>query len=75
VSALVVDPVKPATVYLGIFGVGIFASTDGGASWSALGEGFPAGGFSPYPALALDSARHALYAGTQGAGAWALTLP
>jgi photosystem II stability/assembly factor-like uncharacterized protein len=75
VSALVVDPVRPATVYLGVFGVGVFASTDGGASWSALGEGFPAGGFSPYPALALDSARHVLYAGTQGAGAWVLSLP
>jgi len=75
VKALVVDPANPALVYAGVNGIaggGVFASQNGGASWSLLGEGQPA---TESTALALDSAHHILYAGTNGAGTWALSLP
>jgi hypothetical protein len=51
---------------------GVFASQDGGESWSRLGDGLPA--VRPI-ALALDSARYVLYVGTVGTGAWALAVP
>jgi photosystem II stability/assembly factor-like uncharacterized protein len=70
VAALVVDPENASLLYALSSG-SVSASRDGGANWSSLGDGFP----GTYPtAFALDSVRHALYAGTQG-GAWALTLP
>ena len=70
------DPANPSLLYAGVFGAvvapfGVFESPDGGESWFLLGKGLPA---VVTIALALDPARHVLYAGTQGSGAWALSL-
>ncbi len=78
--ALAVDPSNPALVYAAsgvatpdFAGEAVFVSRDGGASWSLLGDGFPATGL--IPALALDPARHVLYAATNAGGVWALSVP
>src|SRR5678815_1934026 len=39
VKALAIDPSTPATVYAGTYSGGVFKSTDGGASWSAINSG------------------------------------
>jgi hypothetical protein len=39
ISALVVDPTQPATVYAAAFNGGIFKTTNGGTSWSAAADG------------------------------------
>jgi photosystem II stability/assembly factor-like uncharacterized protein len=41
-SALVIDPLSPATLYVGGTS-GLFKSTDGGASWKEIDSGLPAG--------------------------------
>src|SRR5262249_6220894 len=38
-SDLVLDPLTPTTLYVGIFGGGVFKSTDGGSSWTAVNTG------------------------------------
>ena len=47
VSALVIDPHTPTTVYMGTEITGIFMSTDGGASWRAVNGGLPSLGIVP----------------------------
>lgn len=37
--AVIHDPTRPRTVYVGTIGHGVFLSTDDGASWSVIGEG------------------------------------
>jgi photosystem II stability/assembly factor-like uncharacterized protein len=39
VSALVIDPITPSTLYVGTNGSGVFRSTDSGATWSAVNTG------------------------------------
>ena len=39
VYALAIDPLTPTTLYAGTYGGGVFKSTDGGASWSAVNTG------------------------------------
>src|SRR3989442_1489791 len=41
VPALAIDPQTPTTLYAGTSGSGVFKSTDGGASWSAVNTGLP----------------------------------
>jgi photosystem II stability/assembly factor-like uncharacterized protein len=79
-KALAVDPSNASVVYAdGLLPNGersdrrIFVSRDGGASWTPIGEGLPATVF--VTSLALDPVHQVLYAGTQGASAWALDLP
>ena len=78
---LVGDPADPRIVYAG-FGnleandpavVGVYVSTDRGATWSRLGTGLPTGLFSGQ--LAIDPVNRLLYAGTQGAGVFQIALP
>lgn len=38
-TSLAIDPQNPRTLYAGIYGVGVFKSTDGGTSWSAANTG------------------------------------
>ncbi len=71
-GSVVVDPLNPSLLYAVSFRA-VVESRDGGASWSPLGDGLPAD--AAPEGLALDSARHVLYAGTQGSGIWALSLP
>src|SRR6185436_8113435 len=42
VTALVVDPSTPATVYAGTEGGGVFKRTNSGGSWSPVNTGLPA---------------------------------
>jgi hypothetical protein len=42
VTAIVVDPTAPQTVYVSAPGAGVFKSTDGGATWNAARGGLPA---------------------------------
>jgi photosystem II stability/assembly factor-like uncharacterized protein len=79
--AVVADPSNPSLVYASSFlarqsggaSEAVFVSRDGGATWSVLGDGLPF--TSSIHGLALDPVRHVLYAGTQGSGVWALSLP
>src|SRR5438445_13794543 len=38
IAALAIDPVTPTTLYAGTCDRGLFKSTDGGASWTAIGR-------------------------------------
>jgi photosystem II stability/assembly factor-like uncharacterized protein len=71
--AIVVDPRSPDRVYAASWG-GIFASTDGGATWLGAGTGLPRPLHMPLQILALAQAPSQpdnLYAGTSGWGvAW-----
>jgi hypothetical protein len=40
VRALAIDPVTPATIYAGMWGGGVFKSTNGGTSWTSASSGF-----------------------------------
>src|SRR5206468_3734344 len=80
VTALAIDPQTPTTLYAGTGGSGVFKSTDGGASWSAVNTGLPYSGpsytphYSYVPALAIDPQTPAtLYAGTSGSGVFKST--
>ena len=75
VSALIIDPHSPATLYMGTEITGIFKSTDGGVSWRAVNSGLPSLGIVP---RAIDPQRpnvvYSLAAGvfksTDGGGTW-----
>jgi photosystem II stability/assembly factor-like uncharacterized protein len=41
ISAIVIDPQNPPTVYAATQGNGVFKSADGGASWSSASDGLP----------------------------------
>jgi hypothetical protein len=41
VYAIAVDPNNANVLYAGTAGAGIFKSTDGGATWNAINNGFP----------------------------------
>jgi photosystem II stability/assembly factor-like uncharacterized protein len=68
--AIVIDPRSPNTVYVaadsdGLFpkGIGVFKSSDGGATWVPFSEGL-AGDGHRVKHLAIDSRGSTLYAGT-----------
>jgi hypothetical protein len=70
IFTLAIDPVTPATLYAAT-GSGVFKSTNGGDSWSAVNTGLPGGAVS---VLAIDPAMPAtLYAGTYTAGVFKST--
>jgi photosystem II stability/assembly factor-like uncharacterized protein len=80
VTALAIDPQNSTTLYAagspnaqpGAPGSGVFQSTDGGASWNAVSSGLPT---VMVTALAIDPSDHnTLYAGTAGAGVFAITF-
>src|SRR5437879_12479954 len=67
IVALAIDPVTPATLYAGTDRSGVFKSTDGGESWSAVNTGLP--NPKQVSVLAIDPQTSAtLYAGTYGGG-------
>jgi photosystem II stability/assembly factor-like uncharacterized protein len=76
VLGVAVDPANASRVYAAVRGAGVFASSDGGAQWRRLGT-LP----GVLPDVLTKSLRisgsspRVLYAGTDGAGVWALTLP
>ena len=64
VSALVIDPTMPSTLYAGTDGGGMFRTTDSGGNWHPINTGLPAG--YPINALAIDPITPStLYAGTE----------
>jgi hypothetical protein len=68
VSALLVDPKSPSTLYAAFAGDRVFKSSDGGASWIRFSDGL---GNRNVHALALTSdanGLNVLYAGTSGGG-------
>ena len=65
VFALAIDPSAPATLYASTYAGGVFKSTNGGESWSAINTGFDTRYRIIVSALAIDpSAPATLYAGT-----------
>src|SRR5439155_1540341 len=69
VTALAVDSASPSTVYAGTFGGGVFKTTNGGGSWSAVNSGLPSNEII-IGALAVDAktSPSTVYAGTDGGG-------
>jgi hypothetical protein len=63
IYAMAINPNTPTTLYAGTYGGGVFKSTDGGASWSAVNSGLT----NLYVwDLAVDpTAPNTLYAGTR----------
>ncbi|RMF83258.1 MAG: hypothetical protein D6744_04980, partial [Planctomycetota bacterium] len=61
-SSLIVDPITPSNVYVGMHGDGIYRSTDGGATFSKLGGGLPSGGFDRIVLAIARSNPNVLYA-------------
>jgi photosystem II stability/assembly factor-like uncharacterized protein len=83
IRALAIDPHTPTTLYAGVRGApgGVFKSTDGGASWSAVNTGLPDPSATDLAvfSLAIDpQTPTTLYAGTwfgvfkstDGGGTW-----
>ncbi len=77
VSALVVDPAAPATVYAATDYVGVFKSTDGGATWAPASTGLA---YLYVNALAIDPSTsttlyaaggHGVFKSTDAGGTWA----
>lgn len=71
VSSLAIDPENPAIIYAGT-DIGVFQSTDGGASWAPFGTGLPR-----VPVFGLEFAgpsnpfgKGPLRAATHGRGIW-----
>ena len=65
ITALVVDPVHPSTLYAATGWHGVFRSTDRGRSWHPFDAGLSDEAVSP---LALDPAGSRLYAGAAAGG-------
>lgn len=69
VSAFMVDPANSNTLYAGT-DIGVFISSNGGASWTAFGTGFPR---VPVFDMAITNDRK-LRIATHGRGMWEITL-
>jgi len=63
VSDLVLNSASPATLYCGRRDVGIFRSTDGGATWNPLTNGLPTSGVRRINLDLCQSSPQTLYAG------------
>ncbi len=70
VNALAIDPANSNNIYAGT-DIGVYSSTDGGASWTPFGTGLPR---SAVFDLALQNANRVLRAGTHGRGIWEIPL-
>src|SRR5437867_4925246 len=81
VLALAIDPATPSSVYAGTNRGGVFKSTNGGTSWTAVNTGLPFNTIAQ--ALAIDPVNTAtLYVGTtagvfkstNGGASWTVSL-
>ena len=68
VNSIVLDPSYPNTLYAGT-DVGPFVTYNGGASWNALGTGFPVVSIN---GLNLDTFHRVIAAGTHGRSAYSI---
>jgi hypothetical protein len=69
-NAIAVDPAAPSSLYVGC-DLGVWHSTDGGASWSTFSSGLPDAAVID---LALHPGRRLLRAATHGRGVYERTL-
>src|SRR2546429_553118 len=70
-TSVVIAPTTPTTLYAGTFGHGLYKSTDGGSSWSAVNTGLPIN--VSIDRLAIDpNTPTTLYARIQGGGSGSL---
>ncbi len=70
VNSVVIDPHRPNTCYIGT-DLGVFRTTDGGATWERLGEGMPK---IAVFMLQYHAATRTLVAATHGRGVFRLSL-
>ena len=70
INALAIDPANSNNIFAGT-DIGVYNSTDGGASWTPFGTGLPR---SAVFDLALQNANRILRAGTHGRGVWEISL-
>jgi photosystem II stability/assembly factor-like uncharacterized protein len=82
VLSLAIDPADPSTVYAGVRGGGVFKSSDGGGTWTAINDGLPAG--IVVNALAVDrqipstlyaGANQGVFKSTNGGEVWEAATP
>jgi photosystem II stability/assembly factor-like uncharacterized protein len=71
VNAIVVDPDLPGTLYIGT-DIGVFATFDGGVSWSPFGSGLPRVAVT---GLTFHRPSRTLRVGTYGRSAWDVSVP
>jgi len=71
ITALVIDPVHPETLYAATSGSGIFTSTDAGGTWRPFNAGLDV---LDIASLTIDATGGRLYAGTVNGGVVALRL-
>lgn len=72
VNAFLVDPLQPSNLYAGT-DIGVYASTDGGASWTVFGTGLPRVAVFDM-AFAGNSTTRVLRIATHGKGMWENSL-
>jgi len=70
VNALAVDPANSSNVYAGT-DIGVYASSNGGTSWTAFGTGLPAVAVFD---MAIQNPHHILRIATHGRGMWQMSL-
>lgn len=71
VNAMVVDPLIPNSLFVGT-DIGVYASTDGGATWLPFGSGLPR---IPVFDMAIQSPNRVLRIATHGRGIWEIVIP
>ena len=71
INALVVDPLNSNQIYAGT-DIGVYNSTDGGASWNPYGSGLPR---SAVFDMAIQSPSRTLRVATHGRGIWETSIP
>ncbi len=72
VSAFVIDPQAPDTLYAGT-DIGVYTSVDGGANWMPLGTGLPR--VAVFDMAIANSVPRKLRIATHGRGIWDYTIP
>ena len=71
IRSIVIDPVDTQIIYAADFYLGVYMSTDGGASWTTINDGLSTKAVS---ALVLSADGRVLYAATSGEGVFRLEL-
>src|SRR6266851_1689465 len=70
INALAIDPANSNNIFAGT-DIGVYNSTDGGATWVPFGTGLPRAAVFE---LALQNANRVLRAGTHGRGVWEISI-